>query len=65
MIKVKEVIRHTYCGEFNNTVNDDIQWDVVAIVVVKTTHNTCSAVQKNISYWLKLHKFDEGEDSTI
>ena len=25
MIKAKEVSRHTYCDEFDNTVNDDIQ----------------------------------------
>ena len=25
MIKVKEVIRHTYCDEFDNTVNGDIR----------------------------------------
>ena len=57
-IKIKEVMRHTYCDEFDNTVNDDIQWDVVAAVVVKTTTNTCSAFQTNISYWLNLHKFE-------
>ena len=25
MINVKEVIRHTYCDEFDNTINNDIQ----------------------------------------
>ena len=25
MIKAKEVLRRTYCDEFENTVNDDIQ----------------------------------------
>ena len=24
-IKVKEVMRHTYCDKFDNTVNDDIE----------------------------------------
>ena len=56
-IKVKEVMRHTYYDEFDNTVNNDIQWDVVDIA--KTTKNTYSAVtNKNISYWLKLHQFE-------
>ena len=43
MIKAKEVSRRTYCDEFDNTVNDDIEWDDVAIVVVVTKKNTCSA----------------------
>ena len=43
-IKVKEVMRHTYCDEFDNTVNDDIQLDVVAAVFVTTTKNKCSVV---------------------
>ena len=25
MIKVKEVMRHTYCDEFDNTITEDIQ----------------------------------------
>ena len=45
-IKVKEVTRLTYCDEFDNTVNNSIQRDVVAIVVT----NACSTVQKHISY---------------
>ena len=45
-IKVKEVMCHTYCDEFDNIVNDDIQWDVVTVDVVKITKNTGSAIQK-------------------
>ena len=37
MINAKEVSRHTYCDEFDNTVNDDIQRVDVAVVVVTRT----------------------------
>ena len=30
-INVKEVMQHTYCDEFNNTVNDDMQWYIVVV----------------------------------
>ena len=45
MIKAKEVSRRTYCDEFDNTVNDDIQWADVAVVVVTITKNACSAAE--------------------
>ena len=50
MIREKEVSRRTYCVEFDNTVNDDIKGDDVALVVVMTTKNTFSAVLKTFYY---------------
>ena len=43
MINEKKVSRRTYYDEFDNTVNDDIEWDDVALVVAVTTKNMCSA----------------------
>ena len=54
-IKAKEVSRHTYCDEFDNTVNDDIQWaDVAVVVVVVTITKKC--VQRGWKYFLLLTK---------
>ena len=52
-IKAKEVSRHTYCVEFDNTVNDDIQWADVAVVVMTITKK---CVQRGWKYFLLLTK---------
>ena len=47
MIKAKEDSRQTYCDKFDKTVNDDIQWDDVAVVVVTRTKNAYSAAENS------------------
>ena len=47
MINEKEISRRTYYDEFDNTVNDDIEWDDVALVVVMTTKNYVQRGLKN------------------
>ena len=53
MINAKESTRRTYCDEFDNTVNDDIQWVDVAVVVVTITKKS---VQQGWKYFLLLTK---------
>ena len=53
MTKAKEFTRRTYCDKFDNTVNDDIQWVDVAIVVVTRTKN---CVQRGWKHFLFLTK---------
>ena len=53
-IKAKEVSRHTYCDEFDNTVNDDIQRVDVAVVVVTRTKKCVQRGWKNFLLLTKI-----------